>query len=69
MLEQETDIDVEPIIDKPSRGERIKRSISARLRRRVAKQVKQFHSIKEEKEARERLHAKRILQDQKRNSV
>lgn len=69
MLEQKTDIDVEPIIDKPSRAERIKRSIAARLRRKETKQVKRSHLFKEEKDARERLRAKRALQKQKRNSV
>lgn len=69
MLELETEIDFEPIINKPSRAERIKRSIAARLRRKETKQVKQSHLAKEEKDARERLRAKRALQNQKRNSA
>lgn len=45
----------DPIIVKPSRGERIKRSIFARLRRKEVKEVKAVHQKKVEKESEKRL--------------
>ena len=63
-----TEILDEPIIEKPSRAERIKRSISARLRRKEVKETKSIHSYKQEKDARERMRAKRTLQRQKKRS-
>ena len=59
----EEDVDIE--IEKPSRAERWKRSVAARLRRQVAKFAKSAHSRKEEQEAQERLHAKQLLEKQK----
>lgn len=57
------DIDIR--IEKPSRAERWKRSIAARLRRQVAKFAKSAHLQKEEQEATERIRAKRLLEKQK----
>lgn len=57
------DIDIR--IEKPSRAERWKRSIAARLRRQVAKFAKSAHLQKEEEEAAERIRAKRLLEKQK----
>lgn len=57
------DIDIH--IEKPSRAERWKRSIAARLRRQVAKFAKSAHLQKEEQEAIERIRAKRLLEKQK----
>lgn len=57
------DIDIR--IEKPSRAERWKRSIAARLRRQVAKFAKSAHLQKEEQEAIERIRAKRLLEKQK----
>lgn len=51
----------DPIIVKPSRGERLRKSISARLRRKETKETVNIQSYKEEKEARERLIAKRRM--------
>jgi hypothetical protein len=64
MLELEIET-VEPIIEKPSRAERIMRSIAARLRRKEVKEAKSAHFYKEEKDSRERLRAKRNLEKQK----
>jgi hypothetical protein len=64
MLELETET-VETIIEKPSRAGRIMRSIAARLRRKEVKEAKSAHTYKEEKDARERLQAKRNLEKQK----
>lgn len=59
----------EPVFEKPSRGDRINRSESARQRRKETKEFKEFHSYKEEKESRERLKAKRRLEKQKKRSL
>lgn len=56
---------VEIQIDKPSRAERWKRSVAARLRRQIAKFAKTSHLRKEEDEAMERLRAKQLLEKQK----
>lgn len=64
MNETQTD-EFEPVFEKPSRGERIKRSIAARFRRKEVKDINEFHSYKEEKDARERQQAKRRLEKQK----
>lgn len=45
----------DPIIVKPSRGERLKRSVFARLRRKEVKQIKSVHQEKLEKEAEKKL--------------
>lgn len=53
-MNEEIQLD-EPIISKPSRAERLKRSIAARLRRKEVKLHRELHSYKIEKEAKERL--------------
>ena len=68
MLSKQEEPQNEPIIEKPSRAERIKRSIAARLRRKEVKEVKNIHSYKEEKDAKERLKAKRTLEKQKKKA-
>ena len=67
MIEQQSE-DFEPIFEKPNRGERIKRSVAARLRRKEVKAINETHSFKEEKDARERLMAKRRLEKQKKRA-
>ena len=57
--------DIEIHIEKPSRAERWKRSVAARLRRQLAKFAKTSHLRKEEDEAMERLRAKKLLEQQK----
>jgi hypothetical protein len=52
---------IEPIVEKPSLGDRILRDQAARLRRKEVKEAKALHDFKEQKEARERLHAKRRM--------
>jgi hypothetical protein len=64
-----TDEDIDIHIEKPSRAERWKRSIAARLRRQVAKFARAAHSQKEEYEAQERLHAKRLMEKQKKQKT
>lgn len=68
MLNQQEETQTKPIIEKPNRGERIKKSVAARLRRKEVKEVKNIHSYKEEKDAKERLKAKRTLEKQKKNA-
>lgn len=65
MLDNVVELEVEPVVEKLSRAERILRSDSARQRRKEAKFAMEVHSLKEEKEARERLKAKRLLEKQK----
>lgn len=60
-MSEEEEFQIEPVIEKPSRAERILRSEAARQRRKEVKDVKSLHSYKEEKEARERLIAKRRM--------
>lgn len=60
-----TDEDIEIKIEKPSRAERWKRSVTARLRRQVAKFAKSAHLQKEEDESMARLRAKKLLEKQK----
>jgi hypothetical protein len=59
MIEQVNEPDpieiIEPIVEKPSRGERLKRSVFARLRRKEVKQIKSVHQEKLEKEAEKKL--------------
>jgi|14BtaG_2_1085337.scaffolds.fasta_scaffold86213_3 hypothetical protein len=55
-----------PLIIRASRGERLRKSIAARLRRRNVKLTKTVKSFKREKEAKERVRAKRRLLRQKR---
>jgi len=57
----------EPAIEKLSLADRLSKSKAARARRRQTKQVLQTHSYKEEKDARERLAAKRLLEKQRNN--
>ena len=45
----------ELVFEKPSRGERLKRSIFARLRRKEVKEIKSVHQYKLDKEAEKRL--------------
>lgn len=44
-----------------TKGERLKRSLSARKRRRVNKYLKELHISKAEDEAKDRLRAKRLM--------
>jgi len=60
--------DIEIHIEKPSRAERWKRSIAARLRRNTSKFAMTAHLKKEEDEAMERLKAKQLLEKQKKQS-
>jgi hypothetical protein len=57
--------DIEIKIEKPSRAERWKRSITARLRRQAAKFAKLSHIQKDEEDAIARIKAKRTLEKQK----
>jgi hypothetical protein len=57
--------DIEIKLEKPSRGERWKRSVTARLRRQVAKFAKLSHIQKDEEDAMIRIRAKRTLEKQK----
>lgn len=68
MMTEENEIDIEPIIEKPSRGQRLMRSLAARMRRKEVKEAREEHSFKEEKEARDRLKAKRRLEKQKKRA-
>ena len=65
----EQELDLQPVIEKPSLAERIHRDRSARHRRKQIKEAVSLHSYKEEKEARERLKAKRRLEKQKRQKL
>lgn len=64
-----TDEDIDIHIEKPSRAERWKRSIAARLRRQISKFARAAHSQKEEQEAHERLRAKRQMEKQKKQKM
>lgn len=57
--------DIEIKIEKPSRAERWKRSITARIRRQMSKVAKTAHMKKEESEAIKRAQAKKLLEKQK----
>jgi len=57
--------DIEIKIEKPSRAERWKRSVTARLRRQAAKFAKLSHIQKDEEDALIRIKAKRTLEKQK----
>lgn len=63
------EISIEPVIAKRSLKDRIERDESARRRRTEVKQVASMHSYKEEKDARERLKAKRLLEKQKKKKM
>lgn len=63
MDNEEADIEIH--IEKPSRADRWKRSIAARLRRQASKFAKMAHLRKEEEDALERVKAKRTLEKQK----
>ena len=63
MTDEEIDIDIE--ISKPSRADRWKRSVAARMRRQLARIAQMAHSQKDDLEAQERLRAKRLLEKQK----
>lgn len=62
MLEEETDIVTDPIVLRPSRATRLKRSIAARIRRRKIKQLKVIRQNKIDKEAKERVLSKLNLE-------
>lgn len=62
MLEEETDIVTDPIVLRPSRATRLKRSIAARIRRRKVKQLKVIRQNKIDKEAKERVLSKLKLE-------
>ena len=66
MTNDQEEIQVKPIIEKPSMSDRIRRDIFARKRRKHVKTIKALHGYKEEKEARERTRAKRRIENQKR---
>ena len=57
--------EVEIKIEKPSRAERWKRSVTARLRRQAAKFAKTSHIHKDEDDALDRMQAKYTLEKQK----
>lgn len=57
--------DIEIKIEKPSRAERWKRSVTARLRRQAAKFAKLSHIQKDEEDALIRIKAKHTLEKQK----
>ena len=57
--------DIEIKIEKPSRAERWKRSVTARLRRQAAKFAKTSHVHKDEDDALDRMQAKHTLEKQK----
>lgn len=63
------EISIEPVIAKPSLKDRIERDQSARRRRTEVKQVASMHSYKEERDARDRLKAKRLLEKQKKKKM
>ena len=69
MIDPEVDELVEPIIEKPSMNDRIRRDSFARKRRSKVKEIKAIHQWKEEKDARERLRAKRRLEKEKRRKL
>jgi nitrate/TMAO reductase-like tetraheme cytochrome c subunit len=66
---QEDKIDIEIKIERPTLTDRIQRDQAARLRRKEVKEAKALHSFKEEKEARERIRAKRMIEKQKRKKL
>ena len=66
MLEDSNEPDpieiIEPVVEKVTRTERIRRDEAARMRRKETKEALSLHSFKTEKEARERLQAKRRME-------
>ena len=62
-----TEID-EPIFTKESLAGRMMKDKAARSRRRERKLISRTQIYKQQKDARERLHAKRLLQKQKRRA-
>lgn len=61
--------DIEIKIERPSRAERWKRSVTARIRRQVSKFAKTAHIKKEEDESVARLRAKKLLEKQKKQKI
>lgn len=57
-----------PIFEKESLAGRMMRDKAARSRRRERKTIVKSQIYKEQKDARERLHAKRLLQKQRRRA-
>lgn len=62
---QNEEDDIEIVIEKPSRATRWKRSLAARMRRQLSKFAKSAHIEKEEHDAVERIKAKKLLEQQK----
>jgi hypothetical protein len=62
---QDEEEDLEIVIEKPSRATRWKRSLAARMRRQISKFAKSAHIEKEEHDALERVKAKKLLEQQK----
>ena len=70
MLEDSNEPDpIEISIERPSLADRIQRDEAARLRRKETKEALSIHSYKEEKEARERLQAKRRMEKLQRQKM
>jgi len=58
-----------PLFEKESLADRMMRDKTARSRRRETKVIAKTQIYKEQKDAKERLRAKRLLQKQKRRSI
>lgn len=58
-----------PLFEKESLADRMMRDKTARSRRRETKVITRTQIYKEQKDAKERLRAKRLLQKQKRRSI
>jgi|14BtaG_2_1085337.scaffolds.fasta_scaffold216016_1 hypothetical protein len=65
MEEQDLQETEKPLFVRANRGERLRKSIAARLRRRATKITKSIRVFKLEKEAKQRVRAKRRLLKQK----
>lgn len=63
------EVQPDPIIIKPSRGTRLKKSIAARMRRKETKAQREIHSYKEQKEAKDRLISKLEMEKQQKMKV
>lgn len=58
----------EPVIEKLGLADRLAKDKAARRRRLETKQTLELHSYKEDKDARQRLAAKKLLEKQKRRA-
>lgn len=56
------EIQTEPLVNRPNRASRWRRSFAARMRRKGVKNILSLQLFKEEREARKRLKAKREMQ-------